>query len=163
MTLLCWNHGYVIIVLNNAFDSSIRFCNRNSVSYYTHDCVSWYLVVWLKKNLIIFGECHQKYDGSHILKTVNPFPSFWSLTAHINHSETEDILVTPNHFCLPIYIIIYILLVIDHLWRQMPTEESVLYSVYWLNLKTIPSKSNGYSMIPVVGTLDLRMSCSVGR
>lgn len=26
MTDECWNHGYVIIVLNKAFDSSIRFC-----------------------------------------------------------------------------------------------------------------------------------------
>lgn len=31
------------------------------------------------------------------------------------------------------------------------------------NLKTIPSKSNGYSRMPVVGTRARRMSCSVGK
>ena len=31
------------------------------------------------------------------------------------------------------------------------------------NLKTMPSRSKGYSMMPVVGTLERRMSCSVGK
>jgi hypothetical protein len=27
----CWNHGYVIIVLNKALLSSIRFCKKKSI------------------------------------------------------------------------------------------------------------------------------------
>ena len=34
MTDEFWNHGYVIIVLNRALDSSIRFCKRQYQSVY---------------------------------------------------------------------------------------------------------------------------------
>ena len=39
------------------------------------------------------------------------------------------------------------------------------YHSHYVNndLKTMLSRSKGYSIMPVVGTLDLRMSCSVGR
>lgn len=35
--------------------------------------------------------------------------------------------------------------------------------IFWVYLNTIPSKSNGYSKIPVVGTRARRISCSVGK
>ena len=43
--------------------------------------------------------------------------------------------------------------------QLLPTESFELQK----NLKTILSRSKGYSMIPVVGTRDRRMSCSVGK
>ena len=34
---------------------------------------------------------------------------------------------------------------------------------FFVYRKTMPSKSKGYSIIPVVGTRDLKISCSDGR
>ena len=39
----------------------------------------------------------------------------------------------------------------------------ILWSIEMPYLNIIESRSNGYSMIPVVGTLTLKMSCCVGR
>ena len=39
----------------------------------------------------------------------------------------------------------------------------VQYLLSVSDLKTMLSRSKGYSMMPVVGTLDLSMSCSEGR
>ena len=42
-------------------------------------------------------------------------------------------------------------------------QSNIQYILSVSDLKTMLSRSKGYSMMPVVGTLDLSMSCSVGR
>ena len=35
-----------------------------------------HLIIGLDENLVVFTQGHQKHDGRHILKTMDPLPSF---------------------------------------------------------------------------------------
>lgn len=49
-----------------------------------------YLICWFYKNLVIFTQSDKEHDRCHILKAMNPLPSFWSLASNINHSDDQS-------------------------------------------------------------------------
>lgn len=52
---------------------------------------------------------------------------------------------------------------IEHAINRFHADKLKKIIIIGQYLNLISSKSNGYSMIPVVGTRTRRMSCSVGR
>ncbi len=54
---------------------------------YIKSSADWkaYIFLIFVKDLIVLAEGRQKYDGSDILKTVDPFLPLWTLATHIHH------------------------------------------------------------------------------
>jgi len=50
-----------------------------------------------------------------------------------------------------------------HMRKQKTYTFKIVHHAFYFYLNRISSRSNGYSIMPVVGTLTLSMSCSVGR
>ena len=133
---------------------------------------------FLVENLVVLAQSHQEDDWGHVFKTVNPLPPLWPLTPHIHHPAQNNmgsgnnvaagtvltllILFFPFTFSTfpkyPCHVPLSLLLsllprVKGHNWGQISQAT---------HLKKTVLRSNRYSMMPVVGTRTLRMSCWVG-
>lgn len=91
-------------------------------------------LISLEQHHVVLAEHRQENDRSNVFETMNPLSSLGSLTAHVDHSVKSS----------------------------FDLDFVVEFRNYFYR-KIIESKSNGYSMIPVVGWRARRMSCSVGR
>ena len=95
---------------------------------------AWSHLVCFVECLIILWHCSQKHHRCHILKAMDPLSSFRPLTSNIHHS--------------------------NHWLSENSDKDTTPVCATHLNRTLLMVK--GYSLIPVVGTLTLRMSCCVG-
>lgn len=69
------------------YDSVKRYKkNYDQKHLFSQKKTSLYLILWLKQNLVVLGQRDQEDDRRHVLEAMNPFSSFRSLAAHVNHS-----------------------------------------------------------------------------
>lgn len=152
-----------MMVLNRARLSSIRFCSEAAALKKCRDSKSetWcgmelnsHLIVTLSQDLVILTEGHQENDGCDILKAMDPLPSLWPLTPHIHHSAIPTTTWKQCNIKIRLCCILY--------GQSSVIHDLLVWSVV-SHLKMTFSMSNGYSMMPVVGTRTLRISCRSGK
>lgn len=102
-----------------------------------------YVTLVLVEDLVVLAHRRQEYDGGDVLKAVDPLPPLGTLATHVHH---------PDHRATPAVTAA----------GALPPRGRGFTRLSLGYLKMTLERSKGYSMMPVVGTLTLRMSCRVG-
>lgn len=76
--------GLSILPCDSVMNKMDKVLLTRNKQKHTQQCA--YLILGLEQDLVVLGQRDQEDDRRHVLKAMNPFSSFRSLTANVNHS-----------------------------------------------------------------------------